>query len=232
MRIKIFANIKKPAVCGNLAVLRSILREKKIKRNNDEFDTAFVLGGDGWLLKVLSEIFMRKSDIYFFPMGENTFTKGFQISDAEKIASGKIKGVRYAPSYLKSFSPAFNEIIIKTGRFARCMKYEVTADGRKFAAEGDGVIVATPFGSSAYNAAAGGEVLSLGCESAVITPVISFTGRKKSVKVPLKSVIKIRITEKQGDVWEVIDGRESRAARDLTVIKSGKAACGIVFPPQ
>ena len=230
MKVKIFANLKKPAVRKALPGLKKILCKNLARPGDGKFDAAFALGGDGWLLKTLSLLSAEKTDIYFFPMGENTFTRGFKISDASKIISGMMKTERYRPPYLKTFTRAFNEIVIKTGKIARCVKYEVTAGRKKFASEGDGIIVATPLGSTAYSAAAGGETLPLGSGKAVITPMISFTGRKKSMLTSLKNRIKIKILEKQGDLWESADGRETAPAGKTTVITSGKAACRIVFP--
>jgi len=226
MKIKIFANTRKEKVKKNLPIF-----EKRLKGMTGRvFDTAFVLGGDGFLLKVLSEIYRRKVNIYFFPLGENTAIEGFKLTNVKKIIEGKIPKTEYFPPFLMTGSPAFNEIVIKTGQVARTLKYEVCLAGKKFVSEGDGVIISTPLGSTAYNFAAGGPIVPLEQAAVIITPLLSFTGFSRSIVVPPSQTIKIKILNRQGDVWEIHDGRQSRAVNKNTEIRTGTSLCRIIFP--
>jgi len=223
MKIKIFANTAKEKVKRNLPVLKNRLKGLKTVVTGSGYEAAFVLGGDGFLLKVLSEIYLKSVSIYFFPMGENTATKGFKLSDIKKIVSGKIAATEYLPLFLRTDLPAFNDIVIKTGQVARTLKYEIKTGGKKFLSEGDGVIVSTPLGSTAYNFAAGGPVVPLEQNAVIVTPLLSFKGFSHSIVVPAAQKIKIKILNKQGDVWEIHDGRNIKPAKNNLVISAGTA---------
>ncbi|MFH1957877.1 MAG: hypothetical protein ABIJ15_05330 [bacterium] len=230
MKIRIFANTRKEKVKKNLPILEKRLKGLKADVTGGVFEAAFVLGGDGFLLKVLSEIYRKKVSVYFFPLGENTAIKGFKLTDVKKIITGEIPKTEYFPPFLMTESPAFNEIVIKTGQVARTIKYEVCLAGKKIASEGDGVIISTPLGSTAYNFAAGGPAVPLEQDAVIITPLLSFTGFSRSIVVPPAQRIKIKILHRQGDVWEIHDGRQSIAAKKNTEIRTGTSLCRIIFP--
>ncbi len=239
MKIAIFANTGREKVRKNLVVLKKILKKKGISVSPrhggcnisaSNFDTAFVLGGDGWLLKTLREVYSKKVSVYFFPMGENTYTRGFKISDVPGIIKASLKTIKYQPPYLKSSMTAFNDIVIKTGKVARTLKYKVTAGKKTIISEGDGVIVATPIGSSAYSLAAGGKILGIGSKKTAVTPLVTFRGDSKSAAVGQSCDIIVKILDKQGDVWEIADGSLIKPAAGTTIITQKKAVCRIIFP--
>lgn len=230
MKIAVFANTGRTKVRKNLVLLKKILKKEGVEIKASGFDTAFVLGGDGWLLKTLRALAEKNVPVYFFPMGENTQTRGFKLSDIPEILNGSLKTLEYRPPYLQSSMTAFNDIVIKTGKVARCMKYELRAGKKTMKGEGDGVIVSTPLGSTAYNFAAGGRILPLRSEKTVVTPLAPFRGDKKSMLVEQGRVISFKILEKQGDVWEIADGSLIKPAKTLIKISRKKALCRIVFP--
>lgn len=230
MKIAIFANTGREKVRKNLIDLRKILKNSGISVSRSEFDTAFVLGGDGWLLKTLREVYSKKVSVYFFPMGENTHTGGFRIGDTPGLITNTLKTLKYRPPYLQSSMIAFNDIVIKTGKVARTMKYRVTAGKKSISSEGDGVIVATPIGSTAYNKAAGGKALALESKKTAITPLLAFRGDGKGIIIGQNHTITVEILSKQGDVWEIADGCLIKPALPLTKINRKTAMCRIIFP--
>ena len=232
MKIAIFANTGREKVRKNLALLKKILQKAEISVTVSRFDTVFVLGGDGWLLKTLREVHSKKVSVYFFPMGENTHNRGFKISDVPEIIKGTLKTVKYRPPYLQSSLTAFNDIVIKTGKVARTMKSKVTVGEKIISSEGDGVIVATPIGSAAYSKAAGGKILDINSKKTAVTPLVAFRGDSKGTAVGQSSDIIIKILNKQGDVWEIADGCLIKPAAVTTKIIQKKAVCRIIFPKR
>ncbi|MBA3066491.1 NAD(+)/NADH kinase [bacterium] len=230
MKIGIFANTGREKVRKNLIVLKKLLKKAGISVSPADFDTAFVLGGDGWFLKTLREVYSKKVSVYFFPMGENTYHRGFKIGEVPGIIKGALKTVKYRPPYLQSSMTAFNDIVIKTGKVARTMKYKVTAGKKTIISEGDGVIVATPIGSTAYSLAAGGKALGLESKKTAVTPLVTFRGSSKSETVSQSCGIVVDILDKQGDVWEIADGCLIKPASRTTRITQKKAVCRVVFP--
>ncbi len=230
MKIKIFANTKKEKVRKSLPKLKKIVGKSKTAATAGNFDTAFVLGGDGWLLKTLAEVYKNETDIFFFPMGENTQTVGFNLKEAKKIISGNLKTEVYHPLFLCGRHIAFNDIVIKTGKVARTIKCRLKARKEVFEWEGDGAIISTPLGSTAYNFAAGGPVVEKKIDAVVVTPMMSFVGLSQSIVFPFSKPLEISIIEKQGDVWEIYDGTEIKPAAAKIKIVAKRSACKIHFP--
>ena len=136
----------------------------------------------------------------------------------------------YAPLFLRGARIAFNDIVIKTGKVARTVKCHLKGGEKTFEWEGDGAIVSTPLGSTAYNFAAGGPVVGKSIDAIIVTPMMSFRGLSQSVIFPFSKPLEISIIEKQGDVWEIYDGAETKPAGRKIKIEAGKSRCRINFP--
>ncbi|MCD6423362.1 MAG: NAD(+)/NADH kinase [Elusimicrobia bacterium] len=223
--IKIFANRKLERVRKVLPQVKKILKNFKTSLKK----AYFVFGGDGFLLKTLSEIYTREAKVYFFPLGENSGIKGFKLKEIEKILENKIKTRKIKLPYLVAQRHrAFNDIVIRTGKIARTAKFKISCGRKEIFFEGDGVIISTPLGSGAYNFAAGGPQISIEKIATIITPLVVFKGWGKSI-VTKEDSVNVEILKKQGDVWICFDGRNFIPVEKRVKIRRKISKCEFVL---
>jgi len=124
-----------------------------------------------------------------------------------------------------------NEVAVISSRAVRTCTLEIRIDGKGFETfEGDGVIVATPTGSTAYALSVGGPIIDPRTDALVIAPVSPYTLKARPLVFPYKS--KAEIVLKQGRCYIAIDGNklaEFGAQDSLTIKRSPKKAKLIRF---
>ncbi|HEV8594911.1 MAG TPA: NAD(+)/NADH kinase [Thermoplasmata archaeon] len=107
----------------------------------------------------------------------------------------------------KKLPPAMNEVALNAGRGGGFLRYSLEIDGELVWRDGgDGLIVATPTGSTGYGLSAGGPVVMENAEALVVVPICSATGQKPLV-IPHTSGIAIREVESRVAVELVLDGQ-------------------------
>lgn len=103
---------------------------------------------------------------------------------------------------------ALNEAVITRGDSPKVIQLEVTVDGAHLVNYvADGLILATPTGSTAYALAAGGPVLAPGVQGMLMVPLAAHLAVLRSLVLPLSSRIEVKVTSKQ-PVLLVVDGRD------------------------
>ncbi len=185
-------------------------------------DLLLVLGGDGTILQLLHEL----CDEYRPIMGINLGTLGFLTCvgatawpDAlEAIATGTyclsertlldVEVVRDGHRFSRHI--ALNDAVISRGELSRLIKLNVSVDGTTLSEyNADGLIVATPTGSTAYSLSAGGPVLTPDSGVFVVTPICPHVLTMRPVMVNDASRIEIAPAPGQPDVFLTLDGQKS-----------------------
>ncbi|MCK9543851.1 MAG: NAD kinase [Novosphingobium sp.] len=197
----------------------------------DEADALVILGGDGFMLHVLH--LMLDNDRIVPVYGLNYGSVGFLMNKAkssralvERVA--RAKEVAVAPLRMtattnggeESSFYAINEVsLLRETR--QTAKLEVFVNGKRRMPElaCDGVLVATPAGSTAYNLSANGPILPLGCEMLALTPISPFRPRRwRGAILPDRSKVSFRVLESQKrPVAVVADQKEVRDVRDVQI---------------
>lgn len=182
-------------------------------------DIALSLGGDGTFLRAA-----RKVAHYYIPvLGINTGTLGYladinvcEISDVvDELASGKFIVEDRSLIELSTdaeevfhFPYAVNEVAISKTNSAAMLHMEATIDGHPLMdCDADGLIIATPTGSTAYNLSVGGPIIAPVSRNIVITPIAA---HKLSVRpIVLNNDCQVSVkTTSRADCYAVnIDGR-------------------------
>ncbi len=110
---------------------------------------------------------------------------------------------------------ALNDIVVSKGTIARMGHFRVSVDGH-LAAEyrADGVIVATPTGSTAYSLSANGPVLEPSVDAHIITPVCPHLLTMRPLVVRGEARLKLRVVEGSEPTHLTVDGQESEPLRD------------------
>jgi NAD+ kinase len=180
-------------------------------------DLVLVLGGDGTLLWAESKISGKGIPL----LGMNFGTTGFltEVSpEGWKEAIDRVLEGHYTIEKRnkidvsingKKLGTALNEVVVKTAVPVEMLNLEIRVDEQEAdTVMADGIIVATPTGSTAYSMSVGGPIVDTSVNAFIITSISPFKLGARPLVVPDKSKISIKIRGKQSGVV-VIDG-ESR----------------------
>ncbi len=191
-------------------------------RGKTRVDLILVMGGDGTILSVLRQ--MQKFNVPIF--GINVGTLGF-LSEIQPKAIGKALDQIFAGDYTIDRRPmihvevlrgrsvvqklhALNEAVISHGSLARLIKLKTTVDQRKLTTyHADGLIVATPTGSTAYSLSAGGPILYPSLGALILTPICPHSFTQKPIVIPDSKTIDIVIESQSRGISLTVDGQES-----------------------
>ena len=178
-------------------------------------DFLISVGGDGTLLSVV-----RKSFKYDKPvLGINLGTLGFLTDISMEQLPSFIKDLRNniykidnrmmveGSVNLNKFV-AFNDIVISRKSISSMIKISAKIDGKHFNSyDGDGVIVSTPTGSTAYNLSVGGPIVYPLTEAFIVTPVAPHSLTQRPLVMPADFEIEFKIIDNQGAVV-IVDGQD------------------------
>jgi NAD+ kinase len=103
---------------------------------------------------------------------------------------------------------ACNDAVINQGALARLLQYEAHLDGTPITTyRADGLIIATPTGSTAYSLAAGGPILAPTVEAMVLAPICPHTLTNRPLVVPAASRVRVELGEAAQHVLLTVDGQ-------------------------
>lgn len=209
----------------------------------EEADAAVVLGGDGFMLQTLHHMIDTERVVPAY--GLNLGTVGFLMNPRR---SSKPLRDRLAKARTISVAPLLTEARTQTGeRYQLCAinevsllretrqtaKLEVTVNGRVRIPElsCDGVLVATPAGSTAYNLSANGPILPLGSAMLALTPISPFRPRRwRGAILPDSSRIGFRVLEpEKRPVSAVADQKEVRELAEISVAVAREHRLTLLF---
>jgi len=168
-------------------------------------DTIVVVGGDGTILATVRELGSRQVPIIGVNMGKLGFLAEFSVEqfkemfgqvvnhckDEKFYTSRMMLSCCISSPYREDFvSTVVNEVAVIAGPPFRMIEVAVTIGDEELAlCSGDGLIVATPTGSTAYNLSAGGPILASTIDSAVITPLAAHSLSFRPIVVDLDKPI-------------------------------------------
>ena len=208
----------------------------------------FVLGGDGTLLSAVRWIGDQRIPIIGVKYGEVGFlaetTEDRLCEVAEAILKQRftvrpqmrleVRILRREREIVRE--SAFNDVVINKGALARLARIRTHIDGQFLTDyRADGLIVATPTGSTAYSLAAGGPIIHPSVPGILITPICPFTLTNRPLMVPDGVTITIQLAETTSDIMLTCDGQVGMQVdeRDTIVIaKSAHPVQMITLPDQ
>ena len=226
-------------ICVNDELARALnMPELKIEAFQD-CDLLFVLGGDGTILSALDRAIPYDIPILGINLGRLGFLTELEINDLndplmDRVLSGdyridarmtmRVEG----QDDLKMF--ALNDIVItRSTPSVRVLSLEYEADGTLVdCISGDGLIVATATGSTAYSLSSGGPIVLPGLDCFVLTPVCPHTLNARPVVVSSIHRITVRMRDDRGGAQAVLDGRRviplNDESREITICRSDRQA--------
>ena len=182
-------------------------------------DFIMVVGGDGTILRIAGQASLYEKPV----LGVNCGTVGF-MSELEPDELELVKAVKDGNFTLDDRSMldiqvfnsineevystvALNEAVVTKGFFNRVIPLSVIVDGQEvFQFSGDGVIVTTPTGSTAYSLAAGGPILAPSSDCLAVTPICPHSLTIKSFVVSAASIVTVMPEYKGHQVFLSPDG--------------------------
>jgi NAD+ kinase len=199
-------------------------------------DLLIVLGGDGTLLSVA-----RLSGVESIPvLGINLGGLGFltEISKEEtfpvleKIIAGDfeteqrlmLKATILRQGEIIGESTVLNDIVINKGVLARIIDMETYIDGAYLTTfKADGLILATPTGSTAYSLAAGGPIVYPSLNSIIVNPICPHTITNRPLVVHDTATVKIILKTANQNVHITLDGQVGMPLQGGDVVEAHKA---------
>lgn len=223
----------------HVAEMLGLKKFNEFHRGKTHTDLLLVMGGDGTILSVVRS--MREFDVKIF--GINTGHLGFlseippvQINQTlAKIFKGEYtldpRLMLHVEVYrdgkkVKKFH-ALNEAVISQGSLARLINLRTRVNKRKLTTyHADGLIIATPTGSTAYSLSAGGPIVYPGMDAIILTPIAPHSFTQKPIVIPADKKIEITVEDKGKKIMLTIDGQESMVLQyndEIRIRKDGVA---------
>jgi NAD+ kinase len=245
-KILIVYNPRKPGIGKALANLKKLLSKKgintvirNVSSNLPQSDLCIALGGDGTILKVGRKLSCLKVPVLGVNLGSLGFLAEFSYNDLTRMIPKILKeqlnvenriilNIEVNRKGKKVYSSAaVNDCIIHTGQSMRVTLFKVKINNRLLAEYiGDGLILSTPTGSTAYSLAAQGPIVYPALPVFVITPICPHTLSQRPIIVPSEDTISVDIARHKSDKGVVlsIDGQETFNLKinDKVNIKSSK----------
>ncbi len=206
----------------------------------EEADTIIPLGGDGFMLQTMHAFIDSGKAIY----GMNRGSVGFLMNDyhrddlRERLARAEATDIRPLDMTAVDKSGklhraiAFNEVSLLRERH-QAAKLRISIDGKVRLEEliCDGIIVATPAGSTAYNLSAHGPILPINSPLLAVTPISAFRPRHwRGAILDHKARVLIEVLEaEKRPVAAVADHHETRDVTEVTVAEDRSRSVRLLF---
>ena len=203
-------------------------------------DVVVALGGDGLMLQALHKFMSSGLPIY----GMNRGSVGFLMNDysdkklLERLHEAELTSIRPLKMLAKGHDGkihqglAFNEVSLLRQR-SQAVKLHITIDDQTRLDEliCDGLLVATPVGSTAYNLSAHGPILPIGSSLLTLTPISAFRPRRwRGAILPHNAKVKITVLEpEKRPVAAVADHIEVRNVATVEIAEDRKRSVKMLF---
>ena len=208
-------------------------------------DLLVVLGGDGTMLSAARMIGNAEPLVLGINYGSLGYLTEFKIEEMFPAIEAVIEGdyaldprvMLHAELHrggaMIEHGRVLNDVVINKAALARIIEIEAKLDGlfvNSFRA--DGLIVATPTGSTAYNLSAGGPIVYPSMNAVVITPICPFTLSNRPIVVPDEASIELKLENENEGVVLTLDGQTGypMKAGDRVVIRKSRTTFNLVQP--
>lgn len=252
------ANATKPRVVETFGRLEGRLREKGLLVGTDlvgKLDTIqsckpdfiITLGGDGTILHVVQVLQQTQIPIIGVNMGKLGYLADFAENELEQhldqilidpglISERMMMEVRIITPYGEDWNGiALNDCVIRVGDPYRTISVAFGIDDHQVSVVvGDGVIVATPTGSTAHNMSCGGPIVQPGVDSLIVTPRCPHSFTQRPIVVSAQATVSLTLVSKGLGAAVVMDGQVVRPIpeRSRIMITRAKEPFRSVRNPQ
>jgi len=201
-------------------------------------DMIIVLGGDGTLLSAARLVADSRKNVPIF--GVNLGSLGFMAEvsleelygNLEKALAGRLRAdermMLFASVIRKGKTIAehtvLNDAVVSKGTFARMVSLMVSVgDDHLTSIRADGLILATPTGSTAYSLSAGGPIIHPALHCFVVTPICPHTLSNRPIVIPDSSMVRVKLLSRSEGASLSFDGQVVAALRQNDIVEVKKA---------
>ena len=205
-------------------------------------DLLIVLGGDGTLLNVSHIAHTHDVPILGVNLGSLGFLTETTLEDLYPTLQSTLAGeckVEHRmllnaslwrdETKIHDFN-VLNDIVINKSALAGIVNLTVQVDDQPMTSyRADGLIIATPTGSTAYSLSAGGPIIHPSMHALVLSPICPFTLTNRPIVIPDTSRIKVQLTKRHEDedVGITLDGKKGHAMKSGDILKAEKASVSV-----
>jgi NAD+ kinase len=202
-----------------------------------EAELLVVLGGDGTILHLVGQLGDNIKPVFGINVGALGFltcaNSSASAEAVECIAKGEmvfsertlLDVTVKTPNTTTSSMTGLNDVVLSRGEVSRLVRLKASVNGEVLTEfNADGLIVATPTGSTAYSLSAGGPILAPQSGAFVITPICPHVLTNRSIIVDEDAIIEVEVTEREYPVFLTVDGREPLRIDTGTTVQIKKSA--------
>src|SRR2546423_2347159 len=205
--------------------------ETTIAQLGGKADLLVVVGGDGTILNVTGQLGEESPPIFGINVGSLGFltcasSPAFREA-VECIAKGKMTFSKRALLEVvlrdskEKHQPmiGLNDAVLSRGELSRLIRLRTRVNGEALTEfNADGLIIATPTGSTAYSLSAGGPIMAPESGVFVITPICPHVLTNRSIIIREDSLIEVEVTERDYPVFLTVDGRDPMRIKQGTIV--------------
>ena len=205
-----------------------------------------VLGGDGTMLRAARYVAGHKVPILGINMGSFGYLTEVNLNEIHSVLELIIRGefeiekrmmldvsIRHGKT-VTNVGSVLNDVVINRGSLSRMNEFEMEVNGKYLTTyKGDGLIVSTPTGSTAYSLSAGGPIVSPGKDLIIINPICPHTLTNRPIIFAEDSNFKITLCSKDKGAILTLDGQETYkiVSGDVVTVKRSRHATMLVLSP-
>ncbi|MDP8257649.1 MAG: NAD(+)/NADH kinase [Candidatus Alcyoniella australis] len=207
-----------------------------------------VLGGDGTMIAAVRALSGRQVPVMGVNMGHLGFLTEITLEEmypaVEQALQGRLRVENRMTLQATHISKAkgrrrtrhvLNDVVINKSAIARMLDLDVSLDGGKLALiKADGMVAATPTGSTAYAMSAGGPIVHTGVRSILIAPICPHTLNLRPVVLSDTAQIRVDLITERADAYITFDGQEGWSVDpgDRIHIRRGRYEVPIIQSPS
>lgn len=218
----------------------TFIAENELHANSDLIIT---MGGDGTLIGVCRNISKNSPPIFGVNMGHlgfiTEFTKAEFFDQLESALKGDYELTSLNLYQVEVFSkkkdkPTFkgyflNDVVINNNQISRMLTLSVESEGEHiYNLAGDGLIISSPIGSTAYSLAAGGPIIQPSVNAITLTPICAHSLTHRPLVIPDHSNVVIKAARPDESIKLTLDGQQAVVIGSNDVVKVTKKKTKIV----
>lgn len=227
------------------AAAMKLQRKDSVPREKipEQVDLVIVIGGDGTLLSIAHLAAQKDVPVMGVNLGKLGFLTEVPLDEMFLTIDAFLKGNTeiISPRQMLEANTkggtffCLNDFVINKGALARMIQCAIWIDSKEIAtSKADGLIIATPTGSTAYSLSAGGPIIQPSIPAFIIAPICPHTLSFRPMVISAESVLKIELTTGGEEVWFTLDGQRGglMEVHDVVEVRRSRFVLQLISSPQ